>query len=416
MAGEDVDPKSSASVAVVPYVFFFFLSDVLPQFLVLVLALHVLGSTPYMQHDLVFVLDVFSSSSYMQMLFTFPPSGCMTCFIAAILVMLYLIFILIKSFGKFLIFPTIQKPYNRQSTPSGFAAFMRPPMFEGIHYKRWRVRAVLWFQTMSCYDATLGKPEGELDAQQAQAFQKMDTLFKAAVLSVLGENIVDAYALIDNGKDMWDALEAKFGVSDAGTELYIMEKFYNYRMTEERSMVEQAHEIKSFARELEHFSCMLPDKFVAEGIITKLPPSCRNFATLLKHKRQEFSVPDLIGTLDVEEKARAKDTRARGMEGGSSANLIQKKNFQSHKFKNKGKFDGKAKFDGKNKAVQHRNFKKKNDNKKCACHVCGDPDHWAPSCPNRYDKRHPGKGGKTDNVVIGDTDMKDAGPQGLQPC
>ena len=93
---------------------------------------------------------------------------------------------------------------------------------------------------------------------------------------------------------------------------------------------------------------------------------------------------DLIGTLDVEEKARAKDTRARGIEGGSSANLVQKKNFQPHKFKNKGKFDGKAKFDGKNKAVQHTNFKKKNDKKKGACHVCGDPDHWAPSCPTRY--------------------------------
>ena len=121
------------------------------------------------------------------------------------------------------------------------------------------MRAVLWFQTMSCYDATLGKPEGELDAQQAQAFQKMDTLFKAALLSVLGENIVDTYASIDNGKDIWDALKAKFGVSVAGTELYIMEQFYDYRMTEERSVVEQAHEIQSFARELEHFSCMLPD-------------------------------------------------------------------------------------------------------------------------------------------------------------
>ena len=78
---------------------------------------------------------------------------------------------------------------------------------------------------------------------------------------------------------------------------------------------------------------------------------------------------DLIGTLDVEEKVRAKDTRARGIEGGSSANLVQKKNFQSHKFKNKGKLDGKAKFDGKNKVVQHINFKKKNDKKKGVFHV-----------------------------------------------
>ena len=78
---------------------------------------------------------------------------------------------------------------------------------------------------------------------------------------------------------MLDTLEAKFGISDAGTELYIMEQFYDYRMTDERSVVEQAHEIQSFDRELEHFNCMLSDKIVVGGIITKLPPSWRNFAT-----------------------------------------------------------------------------------------------------------------------------------------
>ena len=119
----------------------------------------------------------------------------------------------------------------------------------------------------------------------------------------------------DNGKDMWDALEAKFGASDAGSELYVMEQFYDYKMTDERSVVQQAHEIQSLAKELEHFKCVLPDKFVAGGIIAKLPPSWSNFATSLKHKRQEFSVSDLIGSLDVEEKARAKDTRARVAEG-----------------------------------------------------------------------------------------------------
>ena len=44
------------------------------------------------------------------------------------------------------------------------------------------------------------------------------------VFSVLGENIVDSYMSIAIGKDMWDALEAKFGVSDAGSELYVMEQ------------------------------------------------------------------------------------------------------------------------------------------------------------------------------------------------
>ena len=55
--------------------------------------------------------------------------------------------------------------------------------------------------------------------------------------------------------------------------------------------------------------CVLPNKFVAGCIISKLPPSWRDFATSLKHKRQEFTIDRLIGTVDVEEKAKAKDIR-----------------------------------------------------------------------------------------------------------
>ena len=76
---------------------------------------------------------------------------------------------------------------------------------------------------------------------------------------------------------------------------------------------------------------MLPDTFVAEGIISNFPPSWRDFATSLKDKRQEFTNDGLIGTLDVEEKARAKDTRGKGIVGASSANFVQKNN--SHKNK-----------------------------------------------------------------------------------
>jgi hypothetical protein len=48
-------------------------------------------------------------------------------------------------------------------------------------------------------------------------------MFKATILSVPGDSTVDAYMPLQIGKDMWDALEAKYGVSDAGSELYVME-------------------------------------------------------------------------------------------------------------------------------------------------------------------------------------------------
>ena len=60
------------------------------------------------------------------------------------------------------------------------------------------------------------------------------------------------------------------------------------------------------------------------GIIAKLPPSWKDFTTSLKHQRKEFDLAELMGTLDVEEKARAKDTHGKGVES-SSANMVQKK-------------------------------------------------------------------------------------------
>jgi hypothetical protein len=76
-------------------------------------------------------------------------------------------------------------------------------------------------------------------------------------------------------------------------------------------VVEQAHEIQMLAKELENNNCVLPDKFVAGGIIAKLPPTWRDYATSLKHRRQQFSVTDLVASLSVEENARAKDTRGK---------------------------------------------------------------------------------------------------------
>jgi hypothetical protein len=80
----------------------------------------------------------------------------------------------------------------------------------------------------------------------------------------------------------------------------------------------------------------LPDKFVVGGIIAKLPPAWMDFFTILKHKRLlGSSVAELIGSLDVEERARAKDTHGKGVET-SSANMVLKKNSNtSHNNKRK---------------------------------------------------------------------------------
>lgn len=93
----------------------------------------------------------------------------------------------------------------------------------------------------------------------------------------------------------------------------------------------------------------------------------------MKHKMRWVSVVNPIGTLDMDEKARAKDTFAQVHEENSSVNPVHKKNFQSHKFEHM--YEGKEKFEDRNKTSQTTNFKKKgNDKRKGACHVYGDPE------------------------------------------
>ena len=190
------------------------------------------------------------------------------------------------------------------------------------------------------------------------------------MISALHPKYEKNYISCTSGKELWDALEAKFGVSDAGSELYLMEQLYDYKMVENRSVVEHAHEIQALAKELGHFPCLLPDKFMAGGIIAKLPPSWRDFATSLKHKRQEFSVAELIGSLDVEERVRAKDNHGKGVES-SAANMVQKKN--SFASRNKKKKNMQENNNAKPK--QTAQFKKKNNKKGGGCFVCGSDEH-----------------------------------------
>jgi hypothetical protein len=97
--------------------------------------------------------------------------------------------------------------------------------------------------------------------------------FIAGLLSMLGDTIVYAYVPLQFGKEMWDALEARYGVSDAGSELYVMEQFHDYRMVDDHSVVEQAHEIQALVKDLEMHGCELPNKFMARCMIAKFPPS-----------------------------------------------------------------------------------------------------------------------------------------------
>jgi hypothetical protein len=54
-------------------------------------------------------------------------------------------------------------------------------------------------------------------------FDIADNLFRGTVIGALANKYVDSYLTCTSAKELWDALDEKFSVFDAGSELYIIE-------------------------------------------------------------------------------------------------------------------------------------------------------------------------------------------------
>ena len=117
-------------------------------------------------------------------------------------------------------FLSIQKPDIRHF--SGFVATLKPDNFDGSNYKWWRARMILWLAAMSCYPAAERKPE-QFTPEEEQKFMAANNLFRGTVISALDKNYIDNYIICTTAKELWDALEAKFGVFYAGSEVYLIE-------------------------------------------------------------------------------------------------------------------------------------------------------------------------------------------------
>ena len=63
------------------------------------------------------------------------------------------------------------------------------------------------------------------------------TIFVRCVLSILSDQLCGVYMNIKSATELWEALEHKFGAANVGHELYVMEKYHNFKIVENHLVV-----------------------------------------------------------------------------------------------------------------------------------------------------------------------------------
>nr|KAJ0197577.1 hypothetical protein LSAT_V11C700367030 [Lactuca sativa] len=161
-----------------------------------------------------------------------------------------------------------------------------------------------------------------------------------------------------------------------GTNKYLVSKYLEFQMADDKSIMEQVHELQVMVNKLNALSISIPELFQVGAIIAKLPHSWKNFSKRMMHKSEDYSLEDLMKHLCIEEVTHIMDKRGKVK---SSVHHVSVGG-SSHKCKSGGQ-------NKKNLGPKKQSFKKpshQNPNSKPKrtgpCYVYGEIGHYAREC------------------------------------
>ncbi|KAL2504458.1 Retrovirus-related Pol polyprotein from transposon TNT 1-94 [Abeliophyllum distichum] len=162
------------------------------------------------------------------------------------------------------------------------------------------------------------------------AWKHSDFLCKNYILNGLDNTLYNVYCSKQSAKDLWESLERKYKIEDAGTKKFIVKKFLDYKMVDSKMVISHVQELQIILHDIHAENMSLSESFQVATIIEKLPPMWRDFKNYLKHKRKEMNIEELVVRLKIEEDNRSSDRRVGNSIPQSKANVVESNN-------NKGK-------------------------------------------------------------------------------
>ncbi|XP_060210776.1 uncharacterized protein LOC132637746 [Lycium barbarum] len=249
---------------------------------------------------------------------------------------------------------------------------------------------------------------------------------------VVEDDLYNVYSTAKTSKELWDALEKKYKTEDACLKKFVVAKFLDYKMMDNKSVGTQVQELQVLIHDLLAEGIIRVNTFIASinytitykfnivgmiineafqvvAMIEKLPPSWRDFKKLPETQMQGNDARRSCDSSKIEEDNKAAERKVRSNSTISGANIVetaQPKSSKRKKSSGPANNSKKKKFKGENfkgdwyncgktghKSVDcraHKNQKKKNqaniiekneeEEELCAmfseCSLVGNPTDW----------------------------------------
>ncbi|CAL2244459.1 unnamed protein product [Prunus armeniaca] len=128
---------------------------------------------------------------------------------------------------------------------------VKPEKFIGHNFRRWQKQVKYWSAVLGLISA-LEESQPSKESSSLLNPEQIEYHSYNRILSALSDHLYDVYhATTSTGKELWQALEAAYGIVDAGIDRFTVSNFNGYKMVENKSVGEQIHEYQELLRGVE---------------------------------------------------------------------------------------------------------------------------------------------------------------------
>ncbi|XP_031095199.1 uncharacterized protein LOC115999491 [Ipomoea triloba] len=159
-------------------------------------------------------------------------------------------------------------------------------------------------------------------SQVSVRFEKDNKTTRAIILQRMANSLFDMFSGYKSAKVIWDLLRQKYGTDDAGRRKYAVGHWMNFRMNDSKSIVEQVHEFENLVADMTAERAKVNDVFLSGALIEELPDSWLDFKKKMKHERGDYTLQQLINSLNIEEENRLV-LRSATLSNNVKANIVE---------------------------------------------------------------------------------------------